>query len=83
MYAQYHVVMGNLSSESEIGLWDTSSLGFAMVGNKVAEEDKDEGRLNPEQISAEEFCSQKVISCRFRNRRPSGEESRALINRWC
>lgn len=73
MYAQCHVVMGNLSSESEIGLWDTSSLGFAMVGNKVAEEGKDEGRLNPKQISAKEFCNQKVMSCRFRNRRPSGE----------
>ena len=83
MYAQYHVVMGNLSGESEIGLWDTSSLDFAAVGNQVAEGGKSEGRPNPEQISAEEFCSQKVMSCRFRNRRPGGEESRTLTIRWC
>ena len=57
MYAQYHAVMGNLSGESEIGLWDTSSLDFAAAGNQAAGGDKGEGCSNPEQISAKEFCN--------------------------
>ena len=47
MYAQDHVVMGNLSGESEIGLWDTSSLAFAAAGNQVAGGHKDERSVQP------------------------------------
>ena len=33
VYTQYHAVMDILSSESEIGLWDTSSLDFLIISN--------------------------------------------------
>jgi hypothetical protein len=35
VYAQYHAVMDILSSESDKGLWDTSSLDFIVVGNQT------------------------------------------------
>ena len=40
-----------------------------MAGNQITEAGKRGHRRNQELNSAKEFCSQKVVSCRFHNRR--------------